>query len=351
MMESNSQTETPKVDQATVNSSLVDRFDPSVFDVRTLDFLARHPSGTVRRGLTLFQEFYQKSIWDFLVAVDRDLRRDIENREYLYRRILQQFVCFLEKEGAKETRKRKWTGKTISCYLGDVQAYLSFNGVKISVKKEIRLPADHVTYEKHAWTLFEFANFVSTMKHVKYQAAVTCLFQGGLSCGDLLARKYGDVRKELETDIIPLCLAPENRHLHRVKAVGRQSKHVEFLTFIGNTGVQLLKKYLATRKELRDDSPLFDFTQQALEDYVARHARKLYGDYEGMNPWRVHGMRDFFKKEALKSGLRSKEGECYVEYFSAHDLASDIGKRYNTMPREEWRAIYRICQPFLEFAF
>jgi integrase len=186
------------------------------------------------------------------------------------------------------------------------------------------------------------------MELIKYQALAGCILQSGLSISDILDRTYGDVHKELEAGTIPLCLAPENSHLFRHKKVGR-NKHVKFLSFIGQTAVDLLKEYLSTRGPLTDKDPLFAIDQRTAEDYIARHAEKLYGEYEGMNPWRLHGLRDLFKKRALLSPLKSKEGESYIEYFSAHDLAADVAKRYDTMTREEWRNIYAECQPFLEF--
>ncbi len=344
-MENIKQIEANKIDRVTGEKTLTgNELDPCQFDSYTQRFLSRYTSSTVRRGITLFQEFYKGNIRDFFLSVDEDKHRSVQERRYIEREVLQNFATFLMAEGNK--KKRPWTGKTINCYMGAVQAYFSFYDMPISFKK-IDLPPDHVTYEKHSWDLEEFTQFISTMKHLKYQAFTVCLFQSGLSCSDLLDRKYGDVKQELEAGIVPVCLAPPNRHIFRHKRVGR-NKHVKFLTFIGEAGIRFFKMYLATRDDLTDESPLFDIDEQIVEQYIGRHARKLYGNFEGMNPWRLHGLRDFFKKRALKSELRSKEGECYIEYFSAHDLSEDVEKRYNTMTREEWRDIYKVCQPFLE---
>ena len=320
-------------------------FDPTQFDTNTQSFLDRHESRNIKRGIVLFQQFYNASIYDFLISVDEDNRQSLRTRKHIMKNTLQKFANYLSGEAPKQTRP--WTGKTIGCYFSAVTAYLGeFLEIKVSTKG-LNLPSEHVTFEKHPWAISEFTPFVNSMSLLKYQALTVCLFQSGLSLSDLLGRKYGHVKKELQSQVCPLCLAPENEHIYRHKKVGR-NKHVKFLSFIAQSGIELLKAYLASRGPLNDDDPLFDVDAGRAEEFVARHAKKLYGPYIGMNPWRLHGLRDFFKKRALLSPLRSREGECYIEYLSAHDLDADIEKRYNSMTREEWRNIYREIQPFLE---
>lgn len=72
-----------------------------------------------------------------------------------------------------------------------------------------------------------------------------CLFQSGIGINELTELNHGDLQDEFEKGIILL-------HLK----LTRRKKSVPFRTFFGRDEVKYLRLYLATRKQLKPDSPL-----------------------------------------------------------------------------------------------
>ncbi|MBS7636818.1 hypothetical protein KEJ37_05745 [Candidatus Bathyarchaeota archaeon] len=63
-----------------------------------------------------------------------------------------------------------------------------------------------------------------------YRSMAASIVHSGLSLSDLLAIKYGDIRKELEKGVTPICLS-----------LTRKKTGIAFITFMGSWSVKLLK--------------------------------------------------------------------------------------------------------------
>jgi len=169
------------------------------------------------------------------------------------------------------------------------------------------------------------------------------MFQSGLAVNEICDLNYGDVQDELEAGILPLCL----------KLV-RQKTSVEFKTFFGRDAVKYLRLYLATRKDLKADSPLFTkerirggeerITPSAIQQSFSEIAKdlpfvKMNGGY---NPARPHSLR-----AAFNSRLIGKIDETLREFWMGHAIGG-VAKAYLTMPTEDLRKLYMTAEEFLK---
>lgn len=189
--------------------------------------------------------------------------------------------------------------------------------------------------DKHKWKLEEIRQFVNMAKYVRDKTIIIGQVQSGLGIGDIVALNYGDVRRELDEDTLPLML-----HLYR------QKTNVEHKTFFGADTVRYLKLCLESRKPLADDDPLFTklgsnerVTEGAIQIALKRYAEKLpFLDpadiTNGYNPARPHSLR-----AAFNSRLTGKMDRTLIEFFMGHSIGEEK-RAYLEMPDEELRELY-----------
>jgi hypothetical protein len=281
-------------------------------------------------------EYAFQGIHDFMRLLQEDRKLDPLEQIVPERIILRDFAAYLA-DPQRRPDVRALSDKTRADYVRVIQAIGKKCKIPIDLS-EIQLPHGNITSGKHPWKIEEFANYLSGME-LKYQCLNVCMFQSAMD-GDLYSLKYGAIRKEFEAGIVPLAMFPENGYCYRGKT------NVQYRTFIGKLGVKLLKEYLKGR-ELTDESPVFKIAQRSAEAYVARHAETCFGEWKGTNPYRLHGLRDFYRKRVVNVGHIPDPD--YAEFMMAHDLG-DIAKVYISMSPEEWREIFReYCDPALTF--
>jgi integrase len=229
-----------------------------------------------------------------------------------------------------------YSGNATRQSLAALQNALKFYGISMSFDF-IALPAaiPMKANEKHQWTLDQMRRFVEVAEYLRDKAFIACAFQSGLGISDLIALNYGDVRRDLEGGRLPLMI-----HLFRGKT------GVEHRSFVGRDSVKYLREYLATRTNLRDDSPLFAMlgserrvTVGAIQKMMRDYARKVdfivEEDLEnGYNPARPHSLRS-----AFRSRLTGKMDEQLIEFLMGHEIGQEKST-YINLPPDELREIY-----------
>lgn len=337
---------TPLASEKTLEPDVFIKFD--ALTQRILDGLKPSTARTYAPGAREFEHFsrqykpksqdyaFSPGIHGFMRFLQDDRKLDPLEQVVPEKEILKAFAVYLA-DSHRRFDSRELSAKTRSDYVRVIQALGKKCKISIDLS-EIELPHGNIASEKYPWTIEEFAKYLSGME-LKYQCLNVCMFQSAMD-GDLYNLKYGTIRKEFEANIIPLALFPENGYCYRHKT------NVKYRTLIGTLGVKLLREYLKGR-ELADEAPVFKISQRSAEAYVARHAKAFFGEWKGTSPYRLHGLRDFFRKRVVNVGHIPDPN--YAEFMMAHNLG-DIAKDYISMSVSEWREIYATyCDPVLSF--
>ena len=298
----------PALIQSEAGKEFLDAFNPSTKKI-------------YRAGLRAFLSFYQETgkgetLEDFLDAVEEDVRRDRRSRKRVARNVLKDFVRWLE--------ERKYTPKTIRTYISTVQSLGGYYGLKLSTRY-VSLPSSQPVSKKHPWTLNEVGEFILGMKDPELRSISATIFQSGISVGDVLGITWGDVKREYQKDVVPLCFD-----------FSRKKTDVPFMTFIGEFGVNLLREYLDTVEKKRDPDTIYSISERLVEDRFQDLAKERLGDYQGYNPMRPHSLRSAFRTLLGDAGQQ----EIYIEFFMGHRVA-EHKRVYVSKSREGWRKTYK----------
>ena len=254
---------------------------------------AKKPSTAKTYGSCLrrFKLFYGASLEEFINSVEEQRR---ENRD----------LPAVERRMVGEDVIRKWiewhmevgySPNSTRQALAALQNFMKYYQLPVSFSFIERPPARTLKENrKHSWTLEEVKRFVDSAQYIRDKAVMLCLFQSGLSIGDLVQLDYGDIRRELEEGRLPLMI-----HVYRKKT------GTEFKTFLGRDTVHYLGLYLSSRQPLEDRAPLFTklgaetrVTEGAIQIALRRIAEGLdfidERDLEnGWNPARPHSLPSF----------------------------------------------------------
>jgi integrase len=222
--------------------------------------------------------------------------------------------------------------------VGAVQSLAKYYDLIFSTR-DAQLPASNPESEKYSWTLEETAKFVGLMKSPLYRSLAVFLLQSGIDCRTALELNYGKIKSEYEAEIVPLCIRTE-----------RFKTGIPFLTFIGTWGVKTLKEHLNHCGKLSEDTPLFPISEQSVDAYFRRCAKKFLNKdlIDIRNPCSPHSLRAAFST-FCRDNLRGedKASEIYVEYWMGKNVPEE--KRvYITKTVESWRKTWRErAEPFL----
>jgi integrase len=218
---------------------------------------------TYSAALALFRRFYQPqgSTRDFLARVEKDHKQtSFLNQQRVAIHTMNAFVEWMQKETSLKA-------KTIRTYAGVLQSLVKYylpENVKISTRYA-GLSSPSETLKKCPWTPKTVSEFIYLMQQPIYECLVGVFFQSGIRATDAILLTYGDIKEEYEGNVFPLCL-----DLRKAKP------NKPYLTFVGETGVKLLKNFLKTRQTLKTDDPLFPISISAVERHFNRRARELY---------------------------------------------------------------------------
>lgn len=280
-------------------------------------------------GLAQFQKFYepQGKIEDFLDRVEQYLRQSSwRERQDMPSPtdVLKDFTKYLQTKGLAPNSVRS--------YVSSVQRLCKSNQLQVSLL-DVGLPDAEVQSEKYSWDLEQIGKFINLFTEPMHKALGASLFQSGLSLIDALPLEYSTIQEEYEKGISPICLS-----------LRRHKTNVPFQTFLGSWSVGLLRSYL-NGKHLEPKDRLFDTTKENVDAYFRARARTFLGSWKTpRNPARPHSLRSAFKTLANKANVIDN---FKVEYFMGHDLTNSMDATYTSMNREDWRATYRLIEPYL----
>jgi len=283
----------------------------------------------LRRFISFFKERQgkDKDFSDFLDILEENSKLSRKDRKRLAESELVDFINYL--------KENDLSNNTIRSYIAGIQNFLKYKGFMISTRWLGNLPRaiPKKSNRKHQWKLSEIKEFVERAPTYRDKAVILVLFQSGISISDLCDLDYGDVREQLEEEILPLLL-----DLSRFKT------GVSFTTFLGADAVNYLKAYLRTRNDLSDDKPLFTLwnsdtmrlTVGAIQKKFKGFARRLsfIRDNGGMNPARPHSLRS-----AFRSRLTGKMDGDLIEFFMGHEIG-EAKRAYINLPDDELRDLY-----------
>lgn len=289
-----------------------------------------------------FLSFYEnkygkgKGFGHFLDRIFEELKKPMREQKRVAEIELTQFIDYLKDKGK--------SNNSIRLYFAAMQNFLKYKQVIVSMSFiNVPAPVEKRINGKHEWKIEQIKQFVDAASNYRDKAIILCMFQSGLAVNEICDLNYGDVQDELEAGILPLCL----------KLV-RQKTQVEFKTFFGRDAVKYLKLYLATRKDLRADSPLFTkerirggeerVTPSAIQQSFSEIAKdlpfvKMNGGY---NPARPHSLR-----AAFNSRLMGKIDETLREFWMGHAIGS-VSRAYLNMPTEDLRKLYMTAEEYLK---
>jgi len=196
----------------------------------------------------------------------------------------------------------------------------------------VDMPVSRPISDKFPWSLETVAEFIGMIRHPDVKAVAVVLFQSGLSVSDLLNLTYGDIKREFEAGIEPICF-----DLARVKT------DVPYMTFGGSWSCLLLRNYLHKRGRLRLEDPLFDISHRTIDLWFAKTSKRWLGDYRGQNPARPHSLRSAFRTILGDH----KVDRTYIEFWMGHKLPEQEAT-YISKSRDGWRETYKTyAEPWL----
>jgi|GEM_PF-1910372 len=293
-------------------------------------------------GFRYFLEFYQgkygsdRNLGDFLNSIFEEFKKPIREQKRVAEIEIKDFIKFLQEKNT--------ANNSIRVYFAAIQNFLKYKQVTVSMEF-VGVPSavEQQINGKHEWSIEQIKQFVDKAPSYREKAIIICTFQSGLGVNETANLNYGDVQEELEKNILPLCL----------KLV-RQKTQVQFKTFFGRDAVHYLKLYLATRKDLKPDSPLFikerirggeeRITAGAIEQSFSEISKDLdfIKQNGGFNPARPHSLR-----AAFNSQLIGKIDQELREFWMGHSIGVK-NRAYLCLPTSELRTLYSSAEEFLK---
>jgi len=168
-----------------------------------------------------------------------------------------------------------------------------------------------------------------------HRAYILCQAQSGLGIGDLLKLTYGDVEHQLKK-------GADYIHLRLLR--GKTKKLGQFDTFFGKMATQTLREYLATRRNLKPEGPLFPCTARSVNKFLRTLSFKAGLD------WIVssHDLRKFFSTQLKMTRVNDPAfNETLIEYWMGHALGKVRGAYFIPSVEEQLR-LYKLAEERLE---
>jgi integrase len=313
-----------------------------------LDLKSQSTAHAYSNSFARFLEFYQSkygkdaNFGHFLDRIFEERKKPRREQKRIAEIEVSQFIDFLKDKGL--------SNNTIRMYFAAVQNFLKWKEVIISMSFiNVPPPVEKIVDNKkvngkHEWKIDQIKEFVGEAKSYRDKAIIACIFQSGLAVKEICNLNYGDIKKEFEAGILPICLR-----------LIRQKTNVEFKTFFGRDAVKYLKLYLATKGELKPEDPLFvkqrarggeeRITSDSIEQFFSEIAQKVdfievrEGHY---NPARPHSLR-----AAFNSRLINKIDKDLREFWMGHAVGG-VARAYLNMPTEDMRKLYMTAEEFLK---
>jgi integrase len=242
-------------------------------------------------------------------------------------------------------KKKGKANNTIRLYIAAIQNFLKYKNINVTISfiGNMPKPIAKKINGKHEWRIDQLRQFIEATKNYRDKAIIICMFQSGLAVNEICNLDYGDIQDEFEEGVLPICL----------KLV-REKTSVEFKTFFGRDAVKYLRLYLATRKDLKPESPLFSKARirGGEERLTTSNIQQIFGQIAkdlpfikqngGYNPARPHSLRAGFN-----SRLIGKIDGTLREFWMGHAI-NGVASAYLNMPTDELRKLYMTAEEYLK---
>jgi integrase len=286
------------------------------------EFLAAlRPStrASYRSALEAFRSFYGRPVEEFMDEVEEDMSRGRGERRRVARAVMNEFISWLDGRGYKP--------QSVRLYVAAVQSLLRYYEIPFSTRY-VRMPPNIPSSRRFPWTLEKVGEFVGGIGDPVTRAIAAVIFQSGISLGDLLSLRYGDIAEEYEAGVEPLCL----------DLVRRKTRN-PYMTFVGRWGCGLLRGAIG---RLGPDDPLFDVSLRTVDHRFRIEAKRWLGEVGEFNPCSPHSLRHAFRTILGDAGMPVDE----IRFFMGHRLPEQE-RTYMSRSREGWRALYSRYEKFL----
>jgi len=253
-------------------------------------------------------------------------------------------------KGERKKTGRRGASKTMAAmYVTAIRSFYKRNGFPIAIKTPKAAPKKE--NKKLYLSAKEVKLLVNHAPTLRDRAIILFMFQGGFDVSTICSLNYGDVKRGLENDEVPLLIE-----------VVRQKDEVEYFTFVGYDAVEALKAYLNDRitkgEKLRLDSPLFakegakkkrverikpNLIQNMLRETALKAGLVSQEELEksDLNPCRPHALRSAFSTVLRLNGF----DPLLVEFMLGHRIP--YNGAYLIPPPEKVRKMYAEVEPQL----
>lgn len=288
-----------------------------------LDVFDGSTRSTYKSGLGVFLIFYgkNKTLTDFLDALEEDSKCGRRERKWIGRKTLRDFSRWLQKHDYKP--------KAVRTYISSVQSLATYHGYNITTRYS-SLPTSLPVSQKYPWTVNEAYEFIRELPTVEMRSIATTTLQSGLGPADILKLTYNDIKIEYEKGVVPLCFD-----------FGRKKTDIPFMTFIGKMAVSVLREHLKGKK-LKLTTLLYTVEDRKIRYHFQQLGKRKLGEYIGWNPCRLYSLRSAFRTLLGDAGL----SQDYVEFFMGHHVPEQR-RVYVSKTRNGWRETYKKYEAYL----
>lgn len=294
------------------------------FCEKVQEFLDVWKGGTkaaYRSGLNHFQQYYG-SIKDFLLEYNEDQQRPPLERENVGQKQLKGFLNYLKQH------PNEYSNNTIRTYLAAVQSLFQYVFNETLTTKYLDVPNPTTENRKYSWNSGkpeEVQRFLTYFSQPRIKSITVSLYQTGLSLSDLLLITWDSIKEQYTQENVPICIR------------GRRIKtNVAWRSFLGQWAYHHLKTYFQESGKPSPGERIYTVSKRTVERKFRTAAQQFLGEFEKMNPCRPHSLRSAFTTRLTDVGMR----DLYIEYFTAHNLTSNVQKKYQRRSDKKWREIY-----------
>ena len=255
-------------------------------------------------------------------------RQDLKSENELTRRRaeeqLDMWFTHLEERGLSRS----------SCVLAynAIRSFYKANFLELKVEST---PESWPTKYKPGLTREELGMLLDACRRPMHRAYILCQTQSGLSVSDLLKLVYSDIKSQIEKN-------KEYIHLRLLRGKRKELGYHD--TFFGKMATQALREYLATRRNLKPEDPLFPCTARNVNKFLRTLSFKAGLD------WIVtsHDLRKFFSTQLKMTRVNDPAfNETLIEYWMGHALGKVRGAYFIPSVEEQLR-LYKLAEERLE---
>ncbi|PTD93348.1 hypothetical protein C9439_08020 [archaeon SCG-AAA382B04] len=255
-----------------------------------------------------------KNCKELIDEAEKDWREGKRDREFLSEKHINKL--------GKQMKEMDYSSNYIANILTTLQAFYKFHQFSLNSDRLKRIERINNSQTKRIEKK-EVIQLYNTTTSKRNKAILLFLYQTGQAAQQVVELNYRDVKQELEEDKVPLML----------EYSGRKGHGNDYVTFLGNDGVEALKQYIEKKekklgRQIRRDEPLFsskkDLTKRItspaisnLLSYLAKESGLVTEEElsNQRNPYMPHAFRKNFKSQ-----LATRASNFVIEYMMGHEL-------------------------------